>query len=260
MTASTEQELAGRTVLVTGGASGIGGALARRIARQGAHAVIADRDREAGRRVAEEVGGAFVEVDLEQTEQALATLRAAVQRLDGLVHAAGVGDRDAFPDVAAADWDRVHTINLRAPFLLTQGLVDRFGEGGGSIVNVASVAGSRVAGVSGRISHPYSAAKAGLIMLTRTLAVELAPRAIRVNCVSPGFVATPLTAGMGSADEVVPRVTPLGRWGEPHEQAEAIAYLLSDRASFTTGAELIVDGGVSLRADGGVELPTPVSA
>jgi NAD(P)-dependent dehydrogenase (short-subunit alcohol dehydrogenase family) len=236
--------LADRTVLVTGAASGIGAVLARMLAARGCRLVLADRD-PAGAELARELDATFAEVDL-AAASAERTLAATAGSLDGIVHAAGVPDRATFPDVAPEAWDAILAVNLRAPFLLTQALVDAFPERGGAVVNVGSVAGQMVGMLSGQVSHAYSASKAGLAMLTKTLACELAPRRIRVNCISPGFIATPIIAELQGPDSRLPGLTPLGRWGEPREIAEVAAFLLSDRASFMTGADVVVDGGLSL--------------
>jgi NAD(P)-dependent dehydrogenase (short-subunit alcohol dehydrogenase family) len=251
----TQPETAGgerqsrRTVLITGAASGIGAALARRLAGAGeTELVLVDRD-EAGAGLARELGAEFVAVDLSDAE-APERLAAAVEHLDGLVNVAGIADRSSFPAVAAPEWDAVLTVNARAPFLLTQALAERFPERGGAVVNVGSVAGHMVGVVGGGVSHAYSASKAAVSMLTKTLACELAPRRIRVNCISPGFVRTPIIAELQGPESRVPALTPVGRWGEPEEIAAVAAFLLGADSSFLTGADLVVDGGLSLAIGG----------
>ncbi len=236
-------------MLITGAASGIGRALALALAEGGAQLILVDQDEEEGGRLSDETGAEFLPLDIRRVEAAVEALSDSVSSLDGLVHVAGVADEATFPNVSVEEWDRVHQVNLRAPFFITQALADRFGSGG-SIVNVASVTGSRVVSVSGRVSHPYSSSKGGLLMLTRTLAAQLAPRGIRVNSVSPGFVRTPIIAGSPELDARVPTVTPLERWGKVDDVVDAIRFLLSSASAFVTGAEITVDGGLSVAFGG----------
>jgi NAD(P)-dependent dehydrogenase (short-subunit alcohol dehydrogenase family) len=235
------------SVLVTGGAGGIGRSTCQALARDGWEPIVADIDGAQARSVAAEVGGRSIRVDLaELTEQELDRIASESGALAGVVNAAGVPDQDRFPNVSTTEWRRVLGVNLEAPFLLSQALSKRM-VAGGSIVNIASAAGSKVFTASGRVSHPYSSSKAGLIMLTKTLACELAPRQIRVNCVSPGFVRTPIIDELETdAAGVVEELTPLGRWGEPSEIAGLVLYLLSDQARYITGANLKIDGGISV--------------
>jgi NAD(P)-dependent dehydrogenase (short-subunit alcohol dehydrogenase family) len=250
-----DEGLSGRTVLVTGGAGGIGAAIARRLAATGCLLILVDRDAAPAESLAAETGADLVELDLGVADaaQRLDAALAVDRRLDGIVHAAGIPDRELFPEVSTATWDQVLRLNLSAPFAITQGLIGRFPSSGGAVVTVGSVAGRRVAMVSGGLSHAYGASKAALAMLTASLACELAPRGIRVNCISPGFVTTPIIAELQGPASPVPPLTPLGRWGKPEEIAEVAAFLLSARASFMTGADVVVDGGLSLAVGGSFE-------
>jgi NAD(P)-dependent dehydrogenase (short-subunit alcohol dehydrogenase family) len=237
-------ELSGRTIVVTGGASGIGDALARRLASQGCKLILVDRDSERGSAVAAATGARFVEVDL-GTAGAPATIAAEVDTLYGLVNAAGIADPSDFLTINDAQWSRVMDINARAVLMVTQALAERF-DRGGAVVNIASVAAQRVSVVGGDVSHVYNASKAAVAMLTRSLACELGSRGVRVNGISPGFVATAIHGDQRGNEDLVPGLTPLGRWGDADEIATVAAFLLSDAASFMTGAELVVDGGLSL--------------
>ncbi|MGW5240198.1 SDR family NAD(P)-dependent oxidoreductase [Monashia sp. NPDC004114] len=274
--------LAGRSVLVTGGAAGIGAAIARRFAREGAHVTIADRDEVALARTADEIalaGGVCdtVGVDLADAAargQVVARTVAAHGSLDVLVNnAATVGDRLGVGDLTEDDWDRVLTTNLKAAAFLSQDAAAVM-RPGATIVNVSAI--QEYLPLEGHIS--YIASKGGVSALTRALAVELAPRGIRVNSVVPGCIESPgmqlerdrntfgetvgNTSG-GTAQPGAPASAPvaslLRRMGLPSEVAEAVLFLASDGASFITGAALHVDGGrrMSRRPDGLTADPTP---
>lgn len=233
--------------VVTGGASGIGLAVCRRLRAQGVRPVIVDVQAEAGAAVAAELDADFVEVDLVDTEAAVAAVMAAVPSLVGLVNAAGIGSREHFPDISLAEWRRVLQVDLEAPYLLAQALAPRMPDGRGAIVNVTSVEAHRVLASSGVSSPPYAAAKAGLHMVTASLAVELSRRQIRVNAVAPGFVATRLTHDHFSAHgSWLHDFIPLGRRGTPDEIASVVTFLLSDAAAYLTGTTIVADGGLSL--------------
>ena len=180
--------------------------------------------------------------DLDAAERAV---RAAATTLDGIVHAAGISPRTAFPEVDEAEWGRVVEVNLSAPFLLTQRLLDVLVDGG-AIVNVTSAAAANVLATSGTFTPSYSAAKAGFASVTASLAAALGPRGIRVNAVAPGFIATDMTArttptrGAGSR---IDATRPVGRGGGG---GDVIAFLLGDAAAFITGVTMPVDGGVTL--------------
>ena len=227
---------AGKRALVTGGGSGIGAAIARRLAAEGAEVTVMGRREEQLR----EVSDAYVVGDV--------SVRADCKRvlhhtgpLDLLVNNAGVGGRGG--------WDETIAINLTGPHQLTElaepGLIERRG----AIVNVASTA----ALYSGSGSAAYNASKAGLVMLTRTLAVKLGPHGVRANAVCPGWIRTPMgERSMLTIDEDVDaayaRVTehaPLRRPGSPEEMATVVAFLGSDEAAYVTGAVLMADGGSS---------------
>lgn len=243
------QQFNGRSAIVTGGASGIGAATARLLAARGAEVLVVDINESGARRLCEEItadGGrarAFG-ADLTQSPHADAAVAAAMDafgRVDILVNSAGAGGRGASHELDDAEWRRVLTLNLDGVFYLTRAaLRPMLAQGGGSIVNLASVFGH--VGLGGRAA--YAASKAGVVNLTRALALEYGRSGIRVNAVCPGVIQTPLIAH-NSPDQLasLTDLHPIGRLGEALEVAQAIAFLAGDEASFITGASLMVDGG-----------------
>ncbi len=240
-------DVSGRRILVTGGASGIGRATALRLGKLGAEVIVADRDGDGARAVAAAAGGEALVVDFAEIEAAIEALRGACGTLQGLVNGAAVVPRTDFPDVDPEDWQRVVDLDLTAPFRLTQALLDDFDPAGASVVNITSIASLTVLASTGEISPAYSAAKAGLRMVSDSLAAVLGRRGIRVNAVAPGFIETPMTeTEQGDAHAWLSARIPLGRWGQPEELAGAIVFLLSDAASYINGTTLVVDGGLTV--------------
>ena len=241
--------LAGRVVVVTGAASGIGRAMAERFAAEGAEVLVADVS-EAGEAVAAALGAraAFVRTDVTREADVSAMIEGAVARfgrLDILVNNAGVGRFVPFDELEPAEWDRVFAVNLRAVYLGCRLALPHLRRGGkGVILNVASQSGLQ----SQPMNQPYCASKAGVILLTRSLARELAPEGVRVNCICPGGTDTPLLRAFSrtirSADST-PSRPPLGRFARPEEIAAAALFLVSDEASYVTGVALPVDGGAT---------------
>jgi NAD(P)-dependent dehydrogenase (short-subunit alcohol dehydrogenase family) len=246
-----------KVLLVTGGASGIGRAAALLFARQGARAVaIADVDQQ-GLAVAgqvEEAGAAALFLpcdvaDARQVEAMVAEVAARFGRLDGAFNNAGIeGATARTADYREEDWDRVLAVNLKGVWLcMKYELRQMLAQGGGAIVNTASVAGM----VGWRGAPAYTAAKQGVVALTRTAALEYARAGIRVNAVCPGVVRTPMLRRVLRGEvELEARFTalePLGRFAEPEEVAAAAAWLLSDAASYVTGHCLVVDGGLTVQ-------------
>ena len=238
----------GKVVLVTGAAGGQGEAEARLFAAEGAVVVIADVLAEQGRALADELVAAghraeFAELDVADEDhwaEVVAQIEADHGRLDVLVNNAGIGDGRGIVDQGLRGWDRVMAINLWGPVvgmrtcapLMKQG-------GGGAIVNISSIAG-----MTGYDHAAYTASKWGLRGVTKTAALEYADDNIRVNSVHPGTIITPMLAEI--PDDVVEnyvRVTPNRRSGVPEEIAWTVLHLASDEATFTTGAEVTVDGG-----------------
>jgi 2-hydroxycyclohexanecarboxyl-CoA dehydrogenase len=245
--------LRGRVAFVTGGASGIGAATARRLAAEGARVVVADIDLPGACAVADEVAGFAVAcdvADVASVRQAVAEAERAVGLIDILVNNAG-GDRLAlFVDTDEAQWDRVIGVNLRGTLACTHAVLRGMQERGrGAIVNVASESG-RVGTVAGSV---YSACKAGVIGFTKAIARESARRGVRCNAVAPGPIDTPLLQRMAAAGELGAALkrsmigaTLMGRTGTPEEVAAVIVFLASDDAAYITGETLAVSGGLSL--------------
>jgi NAD(P)-dependent dehydrogenase (short-subunit alcohol dehydrogenase family) len=239
--------LAGKRVVVTGAASGIGRAIASRFAAEGASVVAADLDGEGARRTAASIGhlavGASVDI---RDETSVRALFEAVERgapLDVLVNVAGVGSTAATPDTTVEVWDEVMAVNSRGTFLCCKhALRAMLPRQGGSIVNIASVAGL----VGLRDRSAYCASKGAVVAFTRAMAIDHVADGIRINCVCPGTVDTPwvrrLTESGESLDALVAR-QPMGRLGTPEEIADAALFLASDDSSFMTGSVLVVDGG-----------------
>jgi NAD(P)-dependent dehydrogenase (short-subunit alcohol dehydrogenase family) len=245
-----------RSVLVTGASSGIGRACARALGGQGARVACAGRRRERLDQVAAEIrkaGGQAIVLTGDVREQATATswVRDAVAQfggLDGLVNAAGVIGPGGLLETTAEEWDRMMDSNVRSLFLLTQCAAPELMKRKGAVVNISSVAGSRpYAGLAA-----YCVSKAAVDQLTRCMALDLAPHGVRVNAVNPGVVVTELhTVTQAIADypaflERSKTTHPIGRVGQPEEIATLVLWLLSDEASWVTGATYAIDGGRAL--------------
>jgi NAD(P)-dependent dehydrogenase (short-subunit alcohol dehydrogenase family) len=252
MSVSETLRLDGRTALVTGASRGIGRQAALTLAAAGASVVLAARSKEdlaevaaAARRAgAPDAMVAVTDVlDEEAVAAAVATAVEGTGRLDVVVNVAGGQGFTAYvAGTRTEGWDKVLGLNLRSVFVACKAAMAHL-PAGGSIVNVASIAGLTASpGLAA-----YGAAKAGVIALTRTLAVEAAPNGVRVNCLAPGWVRTELTRRMWSDPEtsraLVAQV-PLGRWADVEELAGPLLLLASDAGSYITGATLVVDGGL----------------
>jgi D-sorbitol dehydrogenase (acceptor) len=248
--------LEGKSVLVTGAASGMGAACAELAAERGARVLLVDRDAERLSLAAERIGMPWEVCDVADVEATRQLARACVERhggVDGLVNAAGVMQTAAYLDITPAQFDRIVAVNLRGLFFLQQAVAREMVDAGrgGSIVNFSSTAGR----VGRPLATHYAATKAAILNLTRSVAVALAPHGVRVNAVCPGLIETPMiesirrerTRLLDTTPEEVQRhweqTVPLGRLGTAGEVAEIVAFLLSDAASYVTGEQIGATGG-----------------
>ena len=246
-----------RVVLVTGATSGIGYTTARVLAQQGWKVVAAGIEpatAEMTTEMADAGDVVFVQIDLAEPAAAPALVDRALQqfgRLDGLVNCAGIHTLADTANTSDEVWDRILNVNLHAAFRLTrEAIAAMIRSGGGTVVNVASEAG--IVAVPGQVA--YNVSKAGLIMLTRSVAVDHAAEQIRAVSVCPGTTLTPLVrAAIDSApdpaahERMLAESRPARRLGKPEEIAAAIAFVLSDDVAYMTGAELVIDGGYTAR-------------
>ena len=244
--------LAGRGVLVSGGTSGIGLATARRFLDEGSRVFLTGLDAgEVSTTLQElrdlgEVDGSAGDVSRERdVEATVERSRTFLGRIDVLINNAGIARKSPFLETEPDGWDRIIAVNLRGMFLIARAvarLMASDGGGGGAIVNMAST--NALGGE--RDFASYNASKGGVLQLTRTMAVELGEHGIRVNCVCPGFVDTPLNRALATEQDFLEYERdhiPLGRRGTPDEVAAVYAFLASDEASFVHGAALVIDGG-----------------
>ena len=257
--ASIQIDLSGKRALVTGAAMGIGEGIAQVLAEAGAHVIVVDIQASAGRAVVTQLrsqghSAEFIELDL-ANDQAVAELGPRLAdthpALEILVNNAGVAMFKGVADTQPRDWDALMSVDLRAPYLITHtclGLLEA--AAGASVVNIASVHSlMTVANMTA-----YAAAKAGVAGMTRSMAQELGPKQIRVNTVSPGFVDTPLFRGWLDAEpdpqaslERVLGIIPIGQISTPRDIGEFVAFLVSDLARSISGANLLIDGGLTTR-------------
>lgn len=244
--------LSGRCAVITGGASGIGLATARRFAQEGANVVIGDIDPVTGEKAAAEVGGLFVQVDVtdEAAVNALfATAKQTYGSVDIAFNNAGIApdDDNSILETGIDAWEKVQRVNLTSVYLCCKAAIPYMQEQGkGSIINTASFVAVMGAATS-QIS--YSASKGGVLSMTRELGVEFARQGIRINALCPGPVNTPLLKELFASDpeKAARRLihVPMGRFAEPEELAAAVAFLASDDSSFMTASTFLVDGGIS---------------
>jgi NAD(P)-dependent dehydrogenase (short-subunit alcohol dehydrogenase family) len=234
-------------ILITGGTSGIGLATARRFQQEGARVFVCGIDATELQTVTEELTAPGTVADVSQERDVTRLVNesaASLGRIDVLINNAGIAKKARFIDLTPQEWDETITVNLRGMFLVAQGVArEMLADGqGGAIVNMAS---TNALGGEEEFAH-YNASKGGVLQLTRTMAVELGSAGIRVNCVCPGFIDTPLNRHLATEDEMREyerTKVPLGRRGGAEEVAAAFAFLASDDASFVHGEALVIDGG-----------------
>ena len=244
--------LAGKVVLISGGARGMGAAEARLFAREGARVVLGDVLEAEGKDVQADVvakGGeaAFTRLDVTREadwEQAVALAVSRFGKLNVLVNNAGIGGASRIEDTTAEAWDRVMDVNAKGVFLGTKAAIPAMRRaGGGSIVSISSQLG--LVGMDDS-SPQYTASKGAVRLLTKTTALQYAREGIRCNSVHPGPIVTPMTERRRAEPAVYQRMLsriPLGRYGEPDEVAYAVLYLASDESAFVTGIVLVIDRG-----------------
>ena len=253
-------KLEGRVAIVTGAAKGIGWGIAKIFVQEGAKVAVVDWDEENGNKTAAELKAAggdtiFIKCDVSKEDEVRAMTQKTLQtyqRIDVLVNNAGVGVYKAFMDASLADWDRALGVNLKGQVFCSREAVPQMQkQGKGAIVNISSVhAFQTVNGVA-----PYATSKGGVFALTHAMAIDLAPT-IRVNAIAPGWVYTPLIQSIfdsyddpAAQRKEVERRALMKRIGVPEEIGYAAAFLASDEASFITGTQLFVDGGLTAQLE-----------
>ncbi len=243
----------GERAVVTGGASGIGRATARRLVEEGATVAVVDIDGDGAAQVAGEIDGTAHVADVADPEALRRAVDAAADAMGGitiLFNNAGIGNLAPLHEWEPDTWGRLLAVNLTGVYHGFRAAIPHLvASGGGSIVSTASISGTRPAAGEA----PYSAAKAGVAAITASAALEYGP-AIRVNAVSPGMIRTALTAPLlgflPHELERFERTTPVGRLGEPEDVADVVVFLCSDLARFITGQNIVVDGGLTLHGSG----------
>jgi 3alpha(or 20beta)-hydroxysteroid dehydrogenase len=240
----------GRTALISGGARGMGASHARGFCDEGANVIIADVLDDAGQELADELGKAarFVHLDvtsLDDWTRAVAFAEETYGPLAVLVNNAGVGGGGQLVDIELDEWRRVLSVNLDGCFLGIKAVVPSMRRnGGGAIANISSLAGL----VGTPLSGPYTTSKFALRGLTKVAALELGREGIRVNSVHPGYIETPILMGLTAEQAGVDLKLALPRMAQPNEVTRMVLFICSDEASYSTGAEFVVDGGWSAGA------------
>jgi len=246
--------LQNKIALVTGARRGMGRTHALTLARYGAKVVVTDINQEECEKVVDEIknqGGEALalKLDVSKKDEVKNVIQETIKkygRLDILVNNAGIAEFKSFLEMSEQDWDKTLNINLKGEFLCAQAAAEKMKEqGGGVIVNIASVAMGQQGIGFANIAH-YCASKGGVAAMSEALAVELAPFNIRVNCVAPGLIDTPMIQTVKSDAQALAGIlnrVPLKRAGKPEEVSELVAFLASDESSYMTGSTIVIDGG-----------------
>ena len=248
------ERLKGKTVIVTGGAGGIGRAGVELFAAEGAQVIIADIDAKKGEETAAAVGGIFVKCDVSKSEDVQKVIAAANGKLDVLYNNAGVywnGRDGRITDIEEAVWEKVLAINLRSVFLFCKYGLPLLMKNGGAIINTASSAG--MIGIPD--CDAYTATKGAIVQLTKSMAAEYGRYKVRVNCIAPAAIMTPMMRQSNPENSTFDEErflklrTPLRRYGTPEEIAKVTLFLASDESSYLNGAIIVADGGITINGD-----------
>ena len=246
--------LNGKTAIVTGGACGIGLEAVKKFCAEGARVIFADIQTEAGEKVAAETGAVFVQCDVSKSDDVRRVIAAAGEKIDVIYNNAGVylsGRDGRITDIDEDIWERVIAINLRSVYLFCKYGIPAMMKSGGVIINTASSAG--VIGIPD--CDAYTATKGAIVQLTKSMAAEYGRYNIRVNCIAPAAIMTPMMRQSNPEDSTFDEErflklrTPLRRYGTPQEIANIAAFLASDEATYLNGAIIVADGGVTINGD-----------
>jgi 3-oxoacyl-[acyl-carrier protein] reductase len=242
-----EDRFTGKVVIVTGGAGGIGEVVCKSFAKEGGKVAIIDLNEENGNRVVKEIKDAggeatFVKTNVGITaecEKAFKKVLEIYGKIDVLSNAAGLISRHKLEDLTDDEWERIVPVNGKSYYTMMRLIVPWMAEhGGGAVVNVASLAGVK----ADSLETVYAFCKAGIIHMSKGLSQEFCSRGVRINCISPGLTPTALNRHLPDLQDVLKRI-PIGRFGDPQDQANGILFLASDEAAWISGRNLIIDGG-----------------
>lgn len=247
-------ELTGKKAIITGGAGGIGLAAVRTFTKAGAEVIIADINEAAGMKAAEETGATFIRCDVSNSQDVQNVIAAANGKLDILYNNAGVywnGRDGRITEIEEDNWEKILAINLRSVFLFCKYALPLLMKQGGSIINTGSSAG--MIGIPN--CDAYTATKGAIVQLTKSMAAEYGRYNVRVNCISPAAIMTPMVKESNPPDSTFDENaflnlrTPLRRYGTPEEIADLACYLASDQATYLNGAIIAADGGITINGD-----------